>query len=449
MEVARAGSIAEDATPDGPGAHASRIPLIERALESVRVILGMDVAYIAHVRRNWFDYQVVTGDGAAFGVTAQTGGLFEGTYCNLMLEGKLPSVITDAANDGAVVELRPRPAAGIGAYIGVPLILRDGRVYGTFCLLSHSPRPELGSCESRLMETLAQFMVDQLDREETNAWEQHVASTVGSIGGLIAALAARDGYTSDHSHEVVELAVATGRRLGLSGSALADLETTALLHDIGKIGIRDDVLRKPGALSEDEWTEMRRHPVIGAQIVASMPNLAHLEPAIRAEHERWDGKGYPDGLQGDDIPLASRITFVCDAFHAMTSDRPYRAALSRDAALAEIVAHTESQFCPRAAGALFAVLQTQADLVEPSRARPTSDEPPCTVAGESEGRDARHDRAADAHDHDSKRHDQAAWYWSQEGDAAKAALAGRDAILDREQADVDRAQARLERQRAR
>ena len=429
----------------GDGAQETRIPLIERALESIRLILGMDVAYIAHVRRNWFDYQVVTGDGAAFGINAQTGGLFEGTYCNLMLQRKLPNVINDAAHHDAVVELRPRPAAGIGAYVGVPLILPDGRVYGTFCLLSHSPRPDLGSCESRLMETIAHFIADQLDREQANAWEKHVAATVGSVGGLIAAMTARDGYTSEHSHQVVELALATGRHLGLGADALADLETTALLHDIGKIGIRDDVLRKPGPLSEAEWAEMHRHPIIGAQIVASIQHLAHLQATIRAEHERWDGRGYPDGLLGAQIPLASRITFVCDAYHAMTSDRPYRESLTHAAAVSEIRSHAGSQFCPTVAVALLAVLDAPPGSAPPARLEP--DRHGCGAGPEDEARDVRHDRAADVHDTDSKRHEQAAWYWTHEGDPEKAVLARRNATLDYQLADVDRESARLERRR--
>lgn len=435
----------------GPGEspYDTRIPMIERALESVRAILGMDVAYVAHVLRDRFDYQVVTGDGAAFGIKTQTGGRFEGTYCNLMLQGKLPNVITDATNDRAVVELRPRPAAGIGAYVGVPLILPDGRVYGTFCLLSRSARPDLGSRESRLMETLAHFIADQLDREQTHAREQDVAGTVGLVGGLIAALAARDGYTSEHSHQVVELAVATGQRLGLTGTALDDLQNTALLHDIGKIGIHDAVLCKPGKLDEDEWTEMRRHPIIGAQIVSSIPKLAHLEPIIRAEHERWDGLGYPEGLQGDQIPLASRITFVCDAYQAMTSDRPYRDSLSHEAAVSEIRAHTGSQFCPIVAPVLLEVLGTPSGLATWPPACSEPDERGRVPDLEPESHDARHDRAADAHDDNGKRHDQAALYWSDEGDPDKASLALRRACLDRELADVDRASARLERRRAR
>ncbi len=178
-----------------------------------------------------------------------------------------------------------------------------------------------------------------------------------NVGALLSALHARDGYTEDHSQAVVSLALAVGRELGLDERALRDLESVALLHDIGKIGICDAVLHKPGSLSEEEWTEMYRHPDIGAEIVAAVPSLSYLAPVIRAEHERWDGRGYPNGLEGEQIPLLSRIVFACDAYHAMTSDRPYRRALTHTVALGEITSNAGSQFCPQSAAALERVLR--------------------------------------------------------------------------------------------
>jgi len=179
--------------------------------------------------------------------------------------------------------------------------------------------------------------------------------TAGNVTALLAALEARDGYTQAHSSAVVALTTVVGRQLGLAGEALADLENAALLHDIGKIGIPDAILNKPGRLNDEEWDEIRRHSEIGEQIVASGP-LAHLAPVIRAEHERWDGKGYPDGLKGEEIPLASRIVFVCDAYHAMTSDRPYRKAMSHDDALAELARNAGTQFCPVTVAAALATI---------------------------------------------------------------------------------------------
>ncbi len=179
---------------------------------------------------------------------------------------------------------------------------------------------------------------------------------MASLRALLAAVNARDSYTASHSREVVRLARSVSRSLGLEESQTAEVEHVALLHDVGKIAIPDAILRKPRSLTDHEQMLMRQHPVVGAEILASTPELAHLAPAVRAEHERWDGCGYPDGLAGDAIPIASRIVFVCDAFHAMTSDRPYRRAMSVEQARREIARSAGSQFCPTAAAALLDVL---------------------------------------------------------------------------------------------
>jgi HD-GYP domain-containing protein (c-di-GMP phosphodiesterase class II) len=237
--------------------------------------------------------------------------------------------------------------ADIGSYVGLPLRFSDGRVYGTLCCLSHSPEPHLQERDARFMEVLARLVADQIEREEMEAEKRRLEVRATGVGALLAALVARDGYTGDHSQAVVEHSVTVARRMGLSEGEVAEVEQAALLHDIGKIGVGDAILNKPGALNDVEWQVMRMHPVIGEEIVASTKGLSHLAPAIRAEHERWDGGGYPDGLQGEDIPIASRIILVCDTFHAMTSNRPYRKALDAQAALEELEKNAGTQFCPR------------------------------------------------------------------------------------------------------
>ncbi len=182
------------------------------------------------------------------------------------------------------------------------------------------------------------------------------SAEMASLRALLAAVNARDSYTAMHSRVVVTLARGVARRLGLDDAATSEVEHIALLHDLGKIAIPDAILRKPGPLTAHEQTLMRQHPVVGAQILASMPELAHLAGAVRAEHERWDGGGYPDGLAGEEIPVASRIALVCDAYHAMTSNRPYRLAMSAGAAREEIGREAGAQFCPHAAAALLEVL---------------------------------------------------------------------------------------------
>jgi HD-GYP domain-containing protein (c-di-GMP phosphodiesterase class II) len=140
------------------------------------------------------------------------------------------------------------------------------------------------------------------------------------------------------------------------------LRFAAALHDIGKLSVPESILCKPGPLTAEERAVMERHTIVGEQILAPIEFLAGVRLLVRHEHERWDGGGYPDGLAGEAIPLGSRIILACDALHAMTSDRPYRRALSHDAALEELRSHAGTQFDPRVVGALLAVLAETAPL---------------------------------------------------------------------------------------
>jgi HD-GYP domain-containing protein (c-di-GMP phosphodiesterase class II) len=163
---------------------------------------------------------------------------------------------------------------------------------------------------------------------------------------LMRAVDARDKYTGRHSAKVGSLARRVGRRIGMDAAEVHVLECAARLHDIGKLGVPEAILTKPGPLDEHEWSVMRCHPDWGAEMIARMPGLGELGALVRAHHERWDGCGYPEGLAGERIPLASRVISACDAFEAMVSRRPYRAPLSMDAALAELSDAAGSQFDP-------------------------------------------------------------------------------------------------------
>ena len=200
-----------------------------------------------------------------------------------------------------------------------------------------------------------------LRRENTLAAARELeleGSYLATIEALAAALDAKDRHTEAHSRETAALAKAVGQRLGLKDQVLRFLEYGALLHDIGKIGIPGYILNKPGPLDPEETAIMREHPVIGERIVASVPFLARVRPIVRAEHERWDGGGYPDGLAGEEIPIEARIIHACDAFQAMASDRAYRAALPRPRILDELQTNAGRQFDPRVVEALLAVIQS-------------------------------------------------------------------------------------------
>jgi diguanylate cyclase (GGDEF)-like protein len=163
---------------------------------------------------------------------------------------------------------------------------------------------------------------------------------------LLKALTDREPGMREHLTDVTQLSVAVGELLGLKGNALVQLRLAAELHDIGKVAIPDAVLNKPGALTTDEWRFVRQHTVIGQRILAAAPGMQEVGGIVRATHERWDGTGYGDGLAARSIPLAARIIAVCDAYAAMTSDRPYRRAISPQEALGELRRCAETQFDP-------------------------------------------------------------------------------------------------------
>ena len=168
-----------------------------------------------------------------------------------------------------------------------------------------------------------------------------------TLVALASALDVRDSETGGHSDRVLRYMELIIQELGITGSDVAFLRRGALLHDLGKIGVPDNILRKPTALSESEWATMRKHPEFGARIIAGIPFLEDVSLIVRHHHERWDGTGYPDRLRGEEIPLGARIFAVADSFDAMTSDRPYRRALSVATACDEVMRCRGTQFDPQ------------------------------------------------------------------------------------------------------
>jgi len=172
-----------------------------------------------------------------------------------------------------------------------------------------------------------------------------------TVKALAAAIDAKDPYTCGHSQRVMEYALLGTTYLSFSPDELQTIEFGGLLHDVGKIGINDSILCKSGRLTHEEWLAIRKHPLIGANIIREVPFLEKARDLVLYHHERYDGTGYPKGLKGEDIPIGARLLAVADAFDTMTTDRSYRAALSVDHALHEVVNGTGTQFCPAAAGA--------------------------------------------------------------------------------------------------
>jgi diguanylate cyclase (GGDEF)-like protein len=206
----------------------------------------------------------------------------------------------------------------------------------------------------RLVETVADQAGAAL--RSASLYEQLERAYLGTAQALVAALEAKDAYTAHHARSIVEQAEDVGRRLGMDDAELRDLRFAAVFHDIGKISVPEAILAKPGPLTPAEREVIERHTIVGEQILAPVGFLAGVCRLVRHEHERWDGAGYPDRLAGEAIPLGSRVILACDALHAMTSDRPYRRALTRTAALDELRRNAGTQFDPRVVEALLAHL---------------------------------------------------------------------------------------------
>jgi two-component system cell cycle response regulator len=147
---------------------------------------------------------------------------------------------------------------------------------------------------------------------------------------------AKDDYTACHGEDVAMLAERVALRMSLTSAQARDVRYAAMLHDLGKVAVPSEILLKPGPLTDEEWVTMRSHAAIGGELVERIDAFAHLAPAVRASHERWDGGGYPDGLAGEEIPLAARIIAACDTYDAIVTDRPYRPARTPREACAEL-----------------------------------------------------------------------------------------------------------------
>jgi HD-GYP domain-containing protein (c-di-GMP phosphodiesterase class II) len=343
-------------------------PSVRGAVAALRQLFRVEVAYATRHNATHQVLEAVEGDGGSFGIADGEAIPLADSYCQRILAGDLPSIVRDVRAEPVTSSMWITTAADIGAFASVPLQLSDGTLYGTLCCASHQRQPGWHESDVRIMYVIARLVADQVEREVVERDRSRIAVQAMAVTALLSAVDARDGYTGEHSRAVVAHATATARLLNLPEPTVIDVEHVAVLHDVGKLGVPDAILAKPGPLDANEWEIMRQHPITGERIVAGMPTLAQLAPAIRAEHERWDGKGYPDGLAGAQIPIASRIVLACDAYHAMTSNRPYRKAMPKAHARKELQDGSGSQFDPAVLAALFHALSdktTAATTAEP------------------------------------------------------------------------------------
>jgi putative nucleotidyltransferase with HDIG domain len=234
-----------------------------------------------------------------------------------------------------------------------PMRIR-GEPFGLLVAFHNNSSASIPVEESRLIDFLIRKA--SLAVENMALYESLISNFYGILKSLVNALEAKDLYTGKHSERVTRLATEVAKFLGCSGAQIESMQTVSYLHDIGKIGVRDSILSKPGPLTEAEYEIVKKHPAIGDSIVSELGLSPEERSIIRHHHERWDGAGYPDGLAGEEIPLLARIVSVVDAFDAMTTQRAYRQAMSREDSIAELLRNRGKQFDPSALDAFLEVI---------------------------------------------------------------------------------------------
>ena len=283
-----------------------------------------------------------------------------------VLESGLPSSISadDAGADPA--ELFVLREMEMQSVLIIPLIIETA----TWGLIEvYDTRTRVFSGAERYLAELAATHIGALVAgfEHEEQAQRLYRETLASLSN---ALEAKDAVTSQHTEEVVRLAVGAAAELDLDLEAVRSVELGAVLHDIGKVRVPESILNKPGPLTDEEWAVMKTHPEIGEHILGPIQSLHRILPIVRHHHERWDGAGYPDGLSGRGIPLGARIVAVCDAYRAMTENRPYRAALSTSEARDELEAGAGTQFDEDCVKALFQALDRRDAVAEVVPLRP-------------------------------------------------------------------------------
>jgi hypothetical protein len=319
-------------------------------------------------------------DVANFAVSAATGSLvFQAVTGPRLPAAALAGIAFAIVNNGllclamSLAERTPRPEIWFERFhwarfhfaLFGPLALAATVAYeqvGTAGLVAFTLPPALMILSVRQYVERTTAAVEEIRQANLSLRRAHRET----IAALSRSMEAKDLYTGGHTERVAAVAVGLARRLGFRDEELDAIEIGALLHDIGKIGIPEQVLRKPGKLNDDEWELIKTHPVISDYILSELDLHPFVRQCARSSHERIDGTGYPDGLSGEAIPLPARIVLVADALDALTSTRPYRPARPMLAALAEIRGHAGTQFCPRVVAALEDLWRKEPSVFTPS-----------------------------------------------------------------------------------
>ena len=342
----RAGAIADAAWVVARGGHMGAV--LDRVAEEACNVTGADRATVCALDRKDPRSAVVVAGHRTEELIGKSFAIDEGIMRDIFLSGDAVTC-EDCLDFGVHYD---RGAGRIGA--GAP-IRWDGEVRGALTVIGKADAEPLGETEIELLRRLADLGAVTL--EQSDMHERLEIANVSGVEALTAALDLHDSYTWEHSQSVVALAERVARRLGFDEAALAEISLAARLHDVGKLGVPDAILLKEGPLDEHEWEIMRCCPAWGAEMIERFPRLGNVATIVRCLHEHWNGGGYPDGLAGEEIPLASRVVLACDAYDAMTRDRPWRNAFQPWDAVKKIRSGAGHQFDPTVVDALCVTLR--------------------------------------------------------------------------------------------
>jgi HD-GYP domain-containing protein (c-di-GMP phosphodiesterase class II) len=344
----RTGAIADAAWVVARGGHMGAV--LDRIAEEACHVTGADRATVCALnRRDPRSASIVAGHrteeliGKHFGID-------EGMMRDVFLSGE-PVTCTDCREFGVHYD-RAAGRAGAAAPISW-----DGEVRGALAVVAKRDTEPFGATELELLTRLADLGAVALEQGDMH--ERLEIANASGVEALTAAIDLHDSYTWAHSQSVMALTERVAQRLGFDEAALAEISLAARLHDVGKIGVPDAILLKQGPLDEQEWEIMRCCPRWGAEMIERFPRLGNVATIVRCLHEHWNGGGYPDGLKGEEIPLASRVVLACDAYDAMTRDRPWRNAFEPWDAVQKIRRGAGHQFDPTVVDTLTATVREQ------------------------------------------------------------------------------------------
>ncbi|MFQ5901256.1 MAG: HD-GYP domain-containing protein, partial [Thermodesulfobacteriota bacterium] len=329
----------------------SRHEILNSVVHMVRRLVPCDAVAVATVDRLRKGF--MREAGLAEGIETDNFISFNETSCTKILETRKPMLITDLAIETSLLPLEGKLfELGFRSILRVPLTIRE-KVVGVLSL--DSRKKEAFTTEDIFT---SENIAYQISIALENSWlvEDLKGLLLGTIESLASAIDAKSPWTKGHSERVTEYALMIGKEMKLDDETLKDLRLVGLLHDVGKIGTYGLILDKPEKLQEEEFEMVKEHPIRGAEILGPIKQFKDIIPAIQYHHECYNGRGYPDGLKGEAIPLLARILSVSDAYDSMTSDRPYRKAIGKERAIAELKRCSGTQFDPSVVDAFLRTL---------------------------------------------------------------------------------------------